>query len=69
MPSDDIVEPPNSTVHDWMGQEVPKDEKIADEALEEAGGDMTKAETLFNQRSHINDPEVVPAVPADERPK
>jgi hypothetical protein len=40
----------------------------ADEAVQEAGGDIDKAEKIFEQRSHINDPEAVPSVPQSERP-
>jgi hypothetical protein len=58
----------DSTVDDWLGQEVAKDDKIADEVVAEAGGDMDEAERLFNERSHRNDPEAVPAVPESERP-
>ena len=67
-PDDAIVEPENSTVSDWMGQEVPKDEVIADQALEEAHGDTAEAERIFNERSHVNDPEAVPVVPEADRP-
>jgi hypothetical protein len=58
----------DSTVDDWLGQEVAKDDEIADEVVAEAGGDMDEAERLFNERSHRNDPEAVPAVPESDRP-
>ncbi len=63
-----ITEPDNSTVDDWLGQEVPKDEEVADQAVTEAGGDMDKAEQIFEERSHKNDPEQVPTVPQAQRP-
>jgi hypothetical protein len=63
-----ITEPDNSTVTDWLGQEVAKDDEIADEAVREAGGDMDKAEEIFESRSHVNDPEAVPSVAPSERP-
>jgi hypothetical protein len=61
------TEPQDSTVDDWLGQEVDKDQKVADEAMAEAGGDEAKAEKIFNERSHANDPEAVPEVPEHER--
>lgn len=70
MSSDEpITEPDNSTVDDWLGQEVDKDQKVADEAMREAGGDEAKAEKIFDERSHRNDPEAVPQVPESERPQ
>ena len=35
----EIVEPPNSTVDDWLGQQVSDDEEEVDELLDETGGD------------------------------
>jgi hypothetical protein len=46
-PDDDIVEPPNSTVDDWHGQQVARQEELADRAMEEAGGDEAAAERIF----------------------
>jgi len=53
MPGDDqeIEEPENSTVDDWLGQNVAKDEQVADEALAEAGGDPAKAEKIFDEKA------------------
>jgi hypothetical protein len=52
MPADDqIEEPENSTVDDWLGQNVAKDEEVADQALAEAGGDPAKAEEIFDDRA------------------
>jgi hypothetical protein len=44
-----ITEADNSTVDDWHGQEVQRDIEAADRAVEEAGGDMARAEQLFEQ--------------------
>ena len=43
------VEPPNSTVDDWHGQEVDRDIAAADEAMAETGGDEAAAERLFEE--------------------
>jgi len=64
-----IKEPENSTVDHWMGQEVERDQAVADQALDEAGGDMAKAEKIFDQRSNANAPDPQPTVPANERPR
>lgn len=48
---DPIVEPPNSTVDDWMVQRVGRDEERADEALREAGGDVDAAADQFDQET------------------
>jgi hypothetical protein len=53
----EIVEPPNSTVHDWHGQKVSDDEALIDEVLEETGGDVDAAEEAFEERSANKDPE------------
>jgi hypothetical protein len=39
------------TVDDWFGQQVARDQEVADEAMEEAGGDEAKAERLFEDRA------------------
>lgn len=46
-----IREPDNATVDDWMGQTVSDDEAKADEAVEQAGGDMAKAEEIFEREA------------------
>lgn len=53
MPSGDeeIQEPDNSTVDDWFGQNVARDQEVADEAMEEAGGDAEQAEQIYEQRA------------------
>lgn len=47
---DVIEEPPNSTVDDWLGQQVARDDALADEAMQEADGDTERAEEIFEQR-------------------
>lgn len=66
---DTIREPDNSTVDDWLGQEVDRDMDRADQALEEAGGDRGEAERLFAERTAANEPEAVPSVPEEDRPR
>lgn len=51
MPDGGVKEPENSTVDNWMGQEVNKDQDLADKVVEESGGDMAKAEQKFNEQS------------------
>lgn len=50
-PDAEIVEPENSTVDDWFGQNAARDEEVADEAMAEAGGDPEKAESIFEERA------------------
>jgi hypothetical protein len=47
----EVVEPDNSTVDDWFGQNVARDQDVADKAVAEAGGDMEKAERQFNEEA------------------
>jgi hypothetical protein len=56
----EIVEPPNSTVDDWLGQQVSEDEDEVDELLDETGGDVDEAERRFPERSHENRPDRLP---------
>jgi NACalpha-BTF3-like transcription factor len=58
----EIVEPPNSTVDDWVGQQASADEEEIDELLDETGGDVDEAERRF--RSHEDRPD---RLPTDER--
>ena len=44
-------EPENSTVDDWHGQEVDELKQQADQAMAKAGGDETKAEATFNEKT------------------
>lgn len=62
-----INEPSNSTVNDWMGQEVNRDQELADDVMREAGGDAAKAQELFEERSAKNDPEPVEELTTEER--
>ncbi len=48
---DPNVEPENSTVNDWMGQEVNKDAELVDRLVEESDGDLEAAEAKFNEQS------------------
>ncbi len=48
---DPHTEPENSTVDDWMGQEVNSDMDLADELVEESGGDLEEAAAQFESRS------------------
>ena len=58
MPNPDPhVEPENSTVEDWMGQEVNKDQELADKLVEESGGDLAAAEEKFEQQSAGAEPD------------
>jgi hypothetical protein len=58
----EIVEPPNSTVDDWVGQQASADEEEIDERRDETGGDVDEAERRF--RSHEDRPD---RLPTDER--
>jgi hypothetical protein len=61
----EIVEPPNSTVDDWFGQQVSRDEEVVEELLDETGGDVEEAERRFPGRSHEDRPD---SVPTERRP-
>ena len=56
----EVVEPPNSTVDDWLGQQVDRDEDVVDDLLEETGGDVEEAERRFPDRSHEDRPDRLP---------
>ena len=56
----EIVEPPNSTVDDWLGQQVSDDEEEVDALLDETGGDVEEAERRFPERSHEDRPDRLP---------
>ena len=51
MTRDPHHEPENSTVDNWMGQEVNKDAELADRLIEENNGDEAAAEQEFERRS------------------
>jgi hypothetical protein len=53
----EIVEPSNSTVHDWHGQKVADDIEMVDDVLADTGGDERAAERAFEEHSAQNDPE------------
>jgi hypothetical protein len=53
---DDVIrEPDNSTVDDWLGQRVARDEQLIDEAMEETGGDRAEAEQRFEASDEGDD--------------
>jgi hypothetical protein len=54
----EIVEPPNSTVDDWLGQQAARDEEEVDDLLRETDGDVDEAERRF--RSHEDRPDRLP---------
>jgi hypothetical protein len=56
----EIVDSPNSTVDDWLGQQVSSDEEVVDELLEETDGDVEEAERRFPERSHQDRPDRLP---------
>ncbi|MGK2949931.1 MAG: hypothetical protein ACSLFP_15270 [Acidimicrobiales bacterium] len=47
----EIREPDNSTVDDWFGQNVARDQDLADELVEEEGGDTATAEDRFDDEA------------------
>lgn len=51
MSKDPHVEPENSTVENWIGQEVNRDADLVDEVMRESGGDQAKAEKAFDRQS------------------
>jgi len=56
----EVVEPPNSTVDDWLGQQASEDEDEVDGLLHETGGDVDEAERRFPERSHQDRPDRLP---------
>jgi hypothetical protein len=46
-----IKEPDNSTVDDWLGQEVQRDTEVAERVSAEAGSEA-EAERRFEQEAH-----------------
>ncbi|HVM09413.1 MAG TPA: hypothetical protein VM345_13180 [Acidimicrobiales bacterium] len=57
MSNDPHKEPENSTVDNWMGQEVNKDAELADRLLQEKGGDEAAAEQAFESQSEGAEPD------------
>jgi hypothetical protein len=48
---DKITEPENSTVDDWFGQNVARDQDLADDLVAEEGGDLQAAEERFDEEA------------------
>jgi hypothetical protein len=46
-----IEEPENSTVDDWFGQNVARDQDLADKLVAEEGGDQAAAEERFEREA------------------
>jgi hypothetical protein len=51
MPDPEIREPENSTVDDWFGQNVARDQDLADQLVDEEGGDLGAAEERFDEEA------------------
>jgi hypothetical protein len=51
----DLREPDNSTVDDWLGQRVGRDEERAERLLEQTGGDEAAAEQRFDEQSEAEE--------------
>lgn len=49
--NDPYTEAENSTVENWHGQRVDRDAELADELVEEAGGDEAAAEARFAEEA------------------
>ena len=59
-PDGSITEPENSTVDDWLGQQVERDDELVDRLMDETGGDAEEAERRFEERSHEDRPDRLP---------
>jgi hypothetical protein len=59
MPDEQITEPENATVDDWMGQRVQRDEERAEQIASETD-DPAEAERRFDQVSEDSRPEDLP---------
>lgn len=46
-----VEEPPNSTVDDWFGQNAARDQELADELVDEKGGDESAAQEAFDEEA------------------
>jgi hypothetical protein len=46
----EVTEPENSTVEDWMGQDIARDEEVAERAVAETDS-MEEAEARFEQEA------------------
>jgi hypothetical protein len=49
--TEQIREPDNSTVDDWFGQNVARDQELADDLLEQEDGDERAAESRFEREA------------------
>ncbi|HEX7133711.1 MAG TPA: hypothetical protein VF228_14135 [Iamia sp.] len=47
---DEVREPENSTVEDWMGQDIERDTELAEDLVEETG-DLAEAERRFDEEA------------------
>ncbi|MEA3215275.1 MAG: hypothetical protein QOJ19_1431 [Acidimicrobiia bacterium] len=54
-PDETYREPPNSTVDDWLGQRVMRDEARAEKATKQAGGDLNEAERRFENETEAKE--------------
>ena len=63
MPDEQITEPENSTVDDWVGQRVQRDEERAEEIAAETD-DPAEAERRFEE---VNEDERPGDLPTEER--
>ena len=50
-PDGPFTEPENSTVDDWHGQELAREQEKADALVRETGGDMEEAERRFEEEA------------------
>lgn len=67
--ADPYVEPPNSTVDDWLGQRVQRDEELAERLVEETDGDLAEAEHRFEQQSSERQEYEAAHIQEEERPR
>jgi hypothetical protein len=53
----DAVDEPteDSTVDDWFGQNVARDQELADELVDDEGGDLDAAEARFEEEAEGED--------------
>ena len=51
MADEKIEEPENSTVDDWFGQNVARDQEVADRLVAEEGGDQEAAAERFDDEA------------------
>jgi hypothetical protein len=56
----EVTEPPDSTVDDWLGQQVSRDGEVVDDLLDETEDNVDEAERRFPGRSHEDLPDRLP---------